>query len=69
MSEEKKDSGSSNPLAQEEKKMGSIVEKVERLEANLREREILIDRLRDLITKSYANCFPPQIKVDSERKE
>ena len=61
-------SGSSNPILDEERKMKRLAEKVKQLEQELREAKILIDRLKDLISKCHSDCFPPEIKCESEKR-
>ena len=62
------ETGAIDPIALEEKKMLSLVEKIKSLEARLREKEIIVDRLRELIAKCHSDSFPPEIKIESERR-
>ena len=61
------DTGTDNPIAQEEQKMMSLVKKVKSLESQLKEAKMVVTRLRDLINQCHCECFPPELKVDSDR--
>lgn len=55
-------SGSVNPLAQEEKKMEEFVARIKQLESQLNTSQETIKRLQEMIYKCHAETFPDQVK-------